>query len=92
VLALAAGADDYLTKPFELSAFGARVREQVRRVGRVPDPVAPASGAVRRPPAAARPAPVQPLEVQLWPRDFDPAEFATPPAAKRTSGQDSETA
>jgi DNA-binding response OmpR family regulator len=47
VLGLDTGADDYLTKPFSVAEFSARVRALLRRARAVPDSTAPNASIVR---------------------------------------------
>ena len=47
VTGLGLGADDYLTKPFELEVLSARVQAHLRRQSRIVPPVSPSRGLIR---------------------------------------------
>jgi len=79
VLGLEIGADDYLTKPFEIREFVARVRAILRRSANRPQPEADANEEVRRGPfrvdLAAKQlfmedAPNDPKPINLTPNEF----------------------
>ena len=72
VVGLEAGADDYITKPFELREVLARIRTVMRRAAPRP---APAGTAARPPPASA---PDEVLVFQGWRLDLVRRELARP--------------
>jgi DNA-binding response OmpR family regulator len=69
VIALDAGADDYLLKPFRLIELLARIRAHLRRVPRPTDSVWSASGVTVDP--TARRATANGHELELRPKEFD---------------------
>ncbi|PZS36002.1 MAG: DNA-binding response regulator [Pseudonocardiales bacterium] len=71
VVALDAGADDYLTKPFRLAELLARLRAHLRRRPSVPESAAAVSAGRVRLNVSARRAYVGGQEVALRPKEFD---------------------
>ena len=71
VVGLDHGADDYLAKPVALAEFQARVRALLRRVDRLHEISAPASGVVLHIDVEARVAHAGLVELDLRPREFD---------------------
>lgn len=69
VIALDAGADDYLLKPFRLAELLARIRAHLRRVPSAEDEAWTASGVTVHP--VARRVTVDGTELSLRPKEFD---------------------